>query len=222
MRGYFITATGTAVGKTYLACGAIETLRSRGLAVDAIKPVISGFDSAAPGESDSGLILRALGRPVDAAQLDRVSRWRFAAALSPDIAAEREGRSVSLSGVQSFCARTLVAAEGVCLIEGAGGVMSPLGRGFTNLDLIAALDTRIVLVAGTYLGTISHTLTACEALAARGREPWATVLSQSLDAPLSPGETANALGRFSDAPIYLMPRNGGVPDDLVEAMADFN
>ena len=218
MSAYFITATGTAIGKTYLTCGAIETLRRRGVAVDAIKPVISGFAPDAAGESDSGLILRALGRAADAQRLDAISPWRFGAALSPDMAAARERRSLTLSEVGEFCARAVERAAGVCLIEGAGGIMSPLGREFTNLDLIASLDARVVLVAGTYLGTISHTLTACEALAARGRRPWAIVLSVSVENPVTPGETAQSMGQFVQAPIYLMPRGGGAPEDLVEAM----
>jgi dethiobiotin synthetase len=216
--GYFITATGTELGKTYLTCGVIEALRRRDIAVAAVKPVISGFTREAAGESDSGLILRALGRSIDDAALDDISPWRLRAALSPDMAAARENAVVPAGAVGAFCARALEEAEGVCLIEGAGGLMSPLGRDFTNLDLLALLDVRVVLVAGTYLGTISHTLTACAALAARGREPWAIVLSQSENDPVTPGETAASMGRFVDAPIYLMPRGGGVPDDLAEAM----
>jgi dethiobiotin synthetase len=216
--GYFITATGTGLGKTYLTCGVIDALRRRDIAVDAVKPVISGFTRDTARASDSGLILQALGRSVDDAALDEISPWRFRAALSPDMAAEREGAVVPAGAVGAYCARALENADGVCLIEGAGGLMSPMGRTFTNLDLIALLDVRVVLVAGTYLGTISHTLTACAALSARGREPWAIVLSQSLDDPVTPGETAASMGRFVDAPIYLMPRDGGVPDDLAEAM----
>lgn len=218
MSGYFITATGTGVGKTYLTCGVIEALMRRAIVVDAVKPVISGFAHDAARESDSGLILNALGRRIDEAALDDVSPWRFRAALSPDMAAAREARLVPAGAVGAFCARALENAQGVCLIEGAGGLMSPLGHDFTNLDLLALLDVRVVLVAGTYLGTISHTLTACAALAARGREPWAIVLSQSEDDPVTPNETAASLGRFVDAPIYLMPRGFGAPDDLVEAM----
>jgi len=216
--GYFVTATGTGLGKTYLTCSVIEALRRRDIAVDVVKPVISGFTREMARDSDTGLILRALGRAIDDDALDEISPWRFRAALSPDMAAARENAVVPAGAVGAFCARALENAEGVCLIEGAGGLMSPLGQTFTNLDLIALLDARIVLVAGTYLGTISHTLTACAALAARGREPWAIVLSQSQDDPVTPGETAASMGRFVDAPIYLMPRGGGVPEDLAEAM----
>jgi dethiobiotin synthetase len=94
--------------------------------------------------------------------------------------------------------------------------MSPIGRDFTNIDLIAALDARVLLVAGTYLGTISHTLTACEALAARGRKPWAIVLSESDDSPAAPDETARSIGRFVDTPIQFLPRHGELAADFAD------
>lgn len=218
MTAYFITSTGTGIGKTYLTCGAIEALRRRDFAVDAIKPVISGFDPDDAGESDTGLILRALGLSVDVPRIQEISPWRFRAALSPDMAALREGRAVPLDEIVAFCAGAIANDDAITLIEGAGGLMAPIGRAYTNLDLIAALDVRIVLVAGTYLGAISHTLTACEALGARGREPWAIVLSESDDSPALPGDTAQSIGRFVAAPIYLMPRDAPAPEDLIEAM----
>jgi dethiobiotin synthetase len=218
MTAYFITSTGTGLGKTYLTCGLIEALKRRDIAVDAVKPVISGFEWEGADDSDTGLILCALGLPVDEPRIKEISPWRFRAALSPDMAAQREGLSVDRHALVEFCRSAMEMDDGLCLIEGAGGVMAPIGADYTNLDLIGALDVRIVLVAGTYLGTISHTLTACEALAARGREPWAIVLSESEDSPVAPGETAQSIGRFVDAPIYLLPRGSAVPDDLVETM----
>jgi dethiobiotin synthetase len=219
MSAYFVTSTGTELGKTYLTCALIEALRRRDILVDAIKPVISGFDPEAAEASDTGLILRALGLPVDEPRIAEISPWRFRAPLSPDMAALRERRSIGLDELVAFCRSAMEVEESISFIEGAGGIMAPLGRDFSNLDLITALDVRVVLVAGTYLGTISHTLTACEALAARGREPWAIVLSESEDSPVAPGETAESIGHFVTAPIYIVPRDATAPDDLVEAMA---
>jgi len=218
MTAYFVTSTGTSVGKTYLTCGVIEALRRRDITVDAVKPVISGFEPEAAEDSDTGLILRALGLPIDEPRIKEISPWRFRAALSPDMAAAREGKSVALDELVDFCRSAMEIEDGLCLIEGAGGIMAPIGRAYTNLDLMSALDVRIVLVAGTYLGTISHTLTACEALSARGREPWAIVLSESEDSPVAPGETAQSIGRFVSAPIYLLPRGSPAPEDLVDTM----
>ncbi|MFZ0730523.1 MAG: dethiobiotin synthase, partial [Methylovirgula sp.] len=58
MAAVFITATGTEIGKTFVAAGLIEVLRRRGRNVAALKPVISGFDPQASGESDPAVLLR--------------------------------------------------------------------------------------------------------------------------------------------------------------------
>ena len=133
------------------------------------------------------------------------------------MAAQREQKSVSLQDVEAFCR----SAPGgpLRLVEGAGGVMSPLGEGFTNLDLIVALGAKPVLVAGTYLGTISHTLTALEAMRVRGVVPAAVVLSQSAASPVEPAETAATLARFTTCPIMHVARGGEVPEALVDAIA---
>jgi dethiobiotin synthetase len=214
MRPYFVTATGTEVGKTYVTCGLIRALRRQSIPVTAFKPVISGFDPRHAEESDTGLLLRALDRTVNEQNIVELSPWRFKAALSPDMAAEREDRPISVDALVATCAAA-ARPDRVTFIEGAGGLMSPLAPRFTNLDLAAAIDAHIVLVAGTYLGTISHTLTACEALAARRREPCVIVLSESPGSPVPPAETAQSMARFIDVPIVIVTRNGAPPAELV-------
>src|ERR1700742_1699063 len=102
MTAFFVTATGTDIGKTYVASGLIRHWRAAGHTVDALKPVASGFDPAAAGESDTSVLLMALGRPVGPAEIDGVSPWRFAAPLSPDMAAERESRNIDFDAVVKF------------------------------------------------------------------------------------------------------------------------
>ena len=217
MRPFFVTATGTEVGKTYVTCALIRALRQRNVAVGALKPIISGFDPAFADESDTGLILRALGRPVNAPNIAEISPWRFQAPLSPDMAAEREDRPINIDALAAMCA-SAARPDRVTFIEGAGGLMSPIAPRFTNLDLAAALDAHVLLVAGTYLGTISHTLTACEALKVQGRDPWAIILSESPQNPVPPAETARSLSRFTDAPVLIVTRNGNAPSELVSLL----
>ena len=94
MNAIFITATGTDIGKTYLAIQLIRHFRGNGQAVDALKPVVTGFDPARPESSDTGQLLAALGRTITSVEVDRISPWRFAAPLAPDLAARREGRAL--------------------------------------------------------------------------------------------------------------------------------
>lgn len=217
MTTYFVTATGTEVGKTYVTCGLIEALRRRGKPVSALKPVISGFDPLDAHFSDTGLILHALGKPINEHSVAEISPWRYRAALSPDMAAAREDRPINIDALIAVCA-SASSTGGTAFIEGAGGIMSPLAPRFTNLDLIDALDAHVLLVAGTYLGTISHTLTACEALKMRGRDPWTIVLSESPDSPVPPAETARALARYTDVPIIVVSRGGEPPSELLSLL----
>ncbi len=164
MSAIFITGTGTDVGKTYVAASLIRHLRQMGRLVDAIKPVVSGYDPAQPAASDPGVLLEALGLPVTEQEIDRISPWRFRAALSPDLAAEREGRRIDVDTVIKFCQTAIEQRRDILLIEGVGGIMVPLDGERTILDVMMALRLPLILVAGSYLGTISHTLTALDAL----------------------------------------------------------
>src|SRR5262249_21918620 len=98
----FVTATGTDVGKTFVTAGLIRHFRTAGRAVEAFKPVVSGFDPATPALSDPGMLLAALGRKVTPEELDRIAPFRFAAPLSPDMAARREGRTLDFDAIVEF------------------------------------------------------------------------------------------------------------------------
>lgn len=217
MTSFFVTATGTEVGKTYVTCGILKALRHRNIPVAALKPVISGFELARAHASDTGLILQALGKQVNEHSVAEISPWRYHAALSPDMAAAREDRPINIDALIAVCA-SAANADRITFIEGAGGIMSPLAPRFTNLDLIDAIDAHVLLVAGTYLGTISHTLTACEALKVRGRDPWTIILSESPDSPVPPAETARAIARHTDVPIIVVTRNAQPPSELLSLL----
>src|SRR5262249_4163678 len=121
----FVTGTGTDVGKTFITAALIRHARATGGAVEAFKPVLSGFDPVAAATSDAGVLLAALGQPITNETIDRTSPWRFAAPLSPDLAAAREGRALDFGAVVDF-SRRAAAGRGLVLIEGVGGVMVPL------------------------------------------------------------------------------------------------
>ena len=149
----FITSTGTEQGKTFATCLLAKQLARKGKTARIIKPILSGYDE--PENSDAGKILQAQGKKISEETITAISPWRFSAPLSPDYAASLEGCEVAFEEVVEFCQHAEV-------IEGAGGVMSPLIKGKTNLDLLRALQARAVLVSSLYLGCISHILTALE------------------------------------------------------------
>ncbi|MDB5431700.1 MAG: bioD [Caulobacter sp.] len=216
MAGVFVTGTGTDVGKTYVTAGLIRALVAGGRAVEALKPVVSGFDPAEPEGSDPAELLAAAGVALTPGALERISPWRYAAPLSPPLAARREGRELDGTAVIGLCReRVQAAGDRLLIVEGAGGVMSPLDERLTMLDLAVELGLPVLLVAGSYLGTISHTLTAVAVLRAAGVKVLAVAVSESLDAPPLE-ETLEALRAFLPGmPVGAVSRGGTVPADLV-------
>lgn len=211
MTTIFVTSSGTDVGKTYVTLALIAELRAAGRQVHALKPVASGFDAAQPGHSDSALLLRALGLPMTPPNLDAVSPWRFAAPLSPDMAAARERREVPFAALVAAC-RAASERGGVTLIEGIGGVMAPLDATHTVLDWIAAVGAPALLVVGSYLGTLSHSLTSVAALEQRSVPLVGVVVSESLAQPVPAEETAATLARFvAPTAVRVLPRAARVP-----------
>jgi dethiobiotin synthetase len=207
MTAIFITAAGTDVGKTFVAAGLIRLLRAREHAVDAIKPIISGFDPARAGDSDCGVLLRALGLPLSEEEIEDISPWRFAAALSPDMAARHEGKEIDFEQLIAFCETAIEEAEGDMLVEGVGGAMVPLDQKNTVLDWIASLDLPTLLVTGTYLGSISHTLTAYEVLDAEECDVPTIVVSESAGSHVPLFETVATIQRFLPAvEVIALPR----------------
>lgn len=205
MSAFFVTATGTDIGKTFVTAGLIRHLREHGKSARAFKPVVSGFDIATAAVSDPGVLLDAMDEKITPEALDRVSPWRFAAALSPDMAAAREGRALDFDAIVSACGAQ--PSDGTLFIEGVGGVMVPLDARHTVLDLMAALKLPLILVAGSYLGTISHTLTALDALRRRDLTIAALVVNDSGDGAVPLDETIAAIARFApDVPIAAIPR----------------
>jgi dethiobiotin synthetase len=219
MSTIFVSATGTDVGKTFVTTGLIRALRAAARSVDAIKPVVSGFDPAAWQDSDPAALLAALERPATLDEVDRVSPWRFKAPLSPDMAARHDGKRIEFRELTEFCRRAIAAHRGTLLIEGIGGIMVPIDEHRTVLDLISVLRVPVILVAGSYVGTISHTLTALEVLARRNVDIGAVVVSESEGSAASLNETVAAIARFADAievvGIARMPT--GVSDDAAFA-----
>lgn len=213
MAGLFVTSTGTGIGKTFVTAGLVRYLRAEGRKVEAFKPVISGFDPRLVEQSDTGLLLSALSRPSNEAEIERMSPWRFAAPLSPDMAAAKENRTVDFDALVKFSQTALASPADAVLIEGVGGIMVPLDRAHTVLDWMAALDIPLLLVAGSYLGTISHTLSAVAVLRQHGLKLAMIVVSESEGSDVDLDETAGTISRFArDVGIVALPRKMGAAD----------
>ena len=145
-RFLFITGTDTGVGKTVFAALATILLRQNGRRAVALKPVCSG------GRDDARQLHAAAGKVLP---LDEVNPWHFRAALAPVLAARKEKKRVRLRQVVAHIRRAAKQFE-VVIIEGAGGLLSPLGEDFDSRDLILALNAAPIIVCPNRLGAVNQ------------------------------------------------------------------
>lgn len=191
-KAYFITATGTDIGKTWLTAGLVAACRARGRPVRALKPVMSGYDPARHAESD----IAKVGAGETA-----LPPWVFAAPLSPDRAAAKEGKVIDFDALVGWCRKEIDRNDGLLLIEGVGGVMVPLTSRHTVRDWIAALEIPALVLCGTYLGALSHALSALAALREAGIAPAMLVVNESAGGAVS----------LEDTLASLVPHLGALP-----------
>jgi dethiobiotin synthetase len=201
----FITATGTGIGKTLVTAALAYQSRMQGKAVQAMKPVVTGLTPETFPGSDPAILLAALGKPATEENIDAVSPFRFAAPIAPAMAAAKEGKRLNFEALAA-ASRPKPDHPDLVLIEGIGGLMVPLARGVTVLDWIVQLRYPVILVAGSYLGTISHTLTSAEVLRTRRVPIAGVVVSETESSPVGLLPTVRAIGDFVDAPVFPLPR----------------
>jgi dethiobiotin synthetase len=164
-KGMFITGTDTGVGKTYIATGIVKTLHSAGIDVGVMKPAETGCSlrsgKLVPSDAEALMRAAAVRDP-----LSLVNPYRFRAPVAPSVAAEIGRKRIDPEKIlRSF--RTLSQRHDTMIVEGAGGIMVPLTKGYLFLDLAEAMGLPVVIVARPGLGTINHTLLTIEALRVR-------------------------------------------------------
>ncbi|MFT3925611.1 MAG: dethiobiotin synthase [Myxococcales bacterium] len=214
MRGLFISATGTGVGKTFVTRGLAAAMHASGRRVAALKPMETGVSDL--DRSDAALLARACGRPELA---DYPGFYRAKLGVAP-YAAQLEGEPAP-PPVRALVDAVHHAARGseFALVEGAGGLLVPIDRRQTMADLVAALGLPLVLVAPNALGVLSHVLTAAESARSRGIELRALVLVD----PAQPGDelsmrtNAKILDERLGTPVFEFPHVQDADEALAQA-----
>jgi len=174
--GLFITGTDTGVGKTAVAVAIVRSLRQTsqhaGLRVGVYKPVASGWK---PDDSngDALQLWDAAGRPLS---LEAVCPQSFPAPISPPRSARAAGLCVDEQLLRDGCEAWRRASD-IVIVEGAGGLFSPLGDTTLNADLARDLDLPLVVVDTGRLGAIGRTLAVVRAARAEGLRVAAVVIS---------------------------------------------
>jgi dethiobiotin synthetase len=222
MTAAFVTGTGTDIGKTFVTAALIREFRRRGRNVTALKPVASGFDPARAAESDPGVLLAALDEAPTSEALDRIAPWRLKAPLSPDMAARRENRAIDFATLIEH-SRAAAARADVALIEGIGGIMVPLDERRTVLDWMTALRLPLIVVSGSYLGAISHALTALDVLRRHSLTIAALMVNETPASTVALDETAATIARFAaGVPVITLPRlaNAALPHPAIQKLTE--
>ncbi len=193
---FFVTGTDTGVGKTVLTALLAQYLRQRGLQVAALKPICSG------NREDALTLHKALAGTLT---LDAINPWHFRAPITPLLAARREKKSVKFKAVLAHI-RSIHATSAVTLVEGAGGLLSPLGEDFDSLDLITALRAQPIIVAPNRLGTINHLLLTLRALPLPLRNRARIVLMSPQKPDSATASNADLLAKYFPANrIHILP-----------------
>ncbi len=205
---YFITGTDTGVGKTVLTALLVRHLREGGVNAAALKPVCSGVrdDARALHAAMNGVLT-----------LDEINPWYFRAPIAPLLAARRERRRVWLAEVVAHV-RSLQKRFEAVLVEGAGGLLSPLGEDFDSRDMLAALRATPVIVGLNRIGVVNQMLLTLEALPRRVSAGARVVLMSPRKPDASTKTNAGLLAEFFDAKrIFELPWLGNRPAEKVPA-----
>jgi dethiobiotin synthetase len=181
--GIFVTGTDTGVGKTLVSSALVRRLMQMGCAVGVMKPVETGVQSDLFDQTDAGRLMAAAGVGE---RLDLVCPYRFHAPLAPLAAANAEGRDIDMQDILRSYAR-LAGQHAFMVVEGAGGLLVPVGENWSMRDLIAKLGLPVVLVGRAGLGGINHVLLTLECLRREGIVVLALMLNETA-APRTPVE----------------------------------
>lgn len=161
MRGFFITATDTGAGKTFVTAGLARLWRHQRRPFRVCKPVATGAENG--WSEDTRLLAEAAGD----SDLLAITPYTFAVPAAPPVAARLVGTALRLEDLAS-AVRRRAAEDCAVLVEGVGGLLCPLTESETVADLAVELALPLILVARRSLGTLNHTLLTLEAAQRRG------------------------------------------------------
>ncbi|MFQ5344393.1 MAG: dethiobiotin synthase [Mariprofundus sp.] len=170
----FITATDTDAGKTWVTASAIRTLVQRNISAKAIKPIACGLDPAG-NNADIQTLLTAQRLK----HASHINCYRFTLPAAPSQAAVAEGREIDANKLVYWCRKQASDVE-TCLIEGVGGLMTPISNTWLVSDWIAAMpEYDVWLVVGCKLGAINQALLTLDKLKQMNRTPARTIFNAS-------------------------------------------
>lgn len=176
MRSFFVTGTDTGIGKTYFTCALAQLMRDSGIDVGVMKPFATGVPQKSGFKSEDVELLVRHSGVSDSESL--INPYFFAIPASPYTASRKLGREIDVSLVLSSFEK-LQSSHDVMLVEGIGGILTPILRDYVVADLIRDLNLDALVVAGTQLGTVNHTLLTLDACKKHGIRTAGLVLNSA-------------------------------------------
>lgn len=200
-KGFFITGTDTGVGKTFVTAGILAVLKEKGINIGVMKPVETGCpENNGELEPRDALFLKKMSGASD--DMDLINPYRFKAPLAPSIASRLENKNIDLKKVKQ-CYEALASEHSLMLVEGAGGLLTPLNEAQTVADLIKLLNLPIIVIAASRLGAINHTLLTVKYAQSNDIEVKGIVLnypSLAVDESLSTNQAE--IKRLANVPVF--------------------
>ena len=166
MAHYFITGTDTGIGKTFVTCALLYTLKAQGIAAIGMKPIAAGGEMTPDGLRNDDVEALHLASGVKL-QVEDLNCYLLSEPIAPHIAAANEDIDIDLDVIRLRFDQLAELAD-VVLVEGVGGFIVPLGDNITTADLAQDLDLPVILVVGMRLGCLNHALLTQEAILVRG------------------------------------------------------
>ncbi len=215
MTGWMVLGTDTGVGKSHISCALLYGLRARGILALGMKPVATGCDVVGADNADVIALKEASARQLrDGSPVpsEWINPYRFDAPVAPHLAARRAGQSLSFACIAEAQACLMRHSEAL-VVEGAGGVLVPLGADGDMADLARHLNLPVILVVGMRLGCLNHAFLSAEALAARAVR-WSGWVANCLEPDLAEleGQLETLKARLPGPCLGVYPY--GVPPQL--------
>ena len=158
MKSLFVTATDTDIGKTYVCAGIAHLLKKSGINVGIMKPFACGIKQKTGFSSKD---LSILSNAVDGNDPEEfVNPFFFPISASPYTAAKNLGVKIDINHVMK-CFRKLNKIHDITLVEGIGGIMTPILKDYAIIDLIKDLEANTIIVTSSKIGTVNHTILTC-------------------------------------------------------------
>jgi len=158
MKPLFVTATDTDIGKTYVCAGLAYALKKSGIDVGIMKPFACGIKQKI-GFSSNDLTILSNAAMVDDAE-DIINPFFFPISASPYTAAKNLGVKIDIEHVME-CFRKLDEIHDIVLVEGIGGIMTPILKDYAIIDLVKDLMANTIIVTSSKIGTVNHTVLTC-------------------------------------------------------------